>query len=38
MKLPKEIDWSVFGGLDFDKLAAARRGPDSRPRKIASAE
>jgi integrase len=38
MKLPKDIDWSVFDGLDFDKLAATRRGSGGRPHKIVSAE
>jgi hypothetical protein len=30
LPLPKGIDWSVFKGLDFDALAARRRGPGRR--------
>jgi hypothetical protein len=30
MPLPEGIDWDVFRGLDFDKLAAARRSPRRR--------
>jgi hypothetical protein len=30
MPLPEGIDWSVFKGLDFDALAARRRGPGRR--------
>jgi hypothetical protein len=33
LPLPKEINWSVFKGLDFDKLAAARRSAGRRARK-----
>jgi hypothetical protein len=32
LPLPKEINWRVFRGLDFDALAAHRRGPGRRPK------
>ena len=32
MPLPERIDWDVLRGLDFDKLAAARRSPGRRRR------
>jgi hypothetical protein len=35
-KLSKEIDWSVFRGLDFDKLAVARRTRGRKPSRPAS--